>query len=220
MAARPQVPKAAVPVQVPGAGRRPGWRWFPWARVSRGPLPRPVPRPGGPFIPELTTPVPTTPWPGTGGGTSGVAAPARVPARPRHPLGSGWQSAKRLNGTEPPASPRPDQLQPQPPRATPRPGDPGPQPPSTHDPEEAESLGFLLGRKISIRGNLGQLSLAVPQPGLLIRAPLWSLCPSLHGWTTQLPGFSCPEQFDLVLPQIRVVFLWIFAFLDSQRKDI
>lgn len=46
---------------------------------------------------------------GTGDGTSGVAAPARVPARPRHPPGSGWQSAKRLNGTEPPASPRPDQ---------------------------------------------------------------------------------------------------------------
>lgn len=46
---------------------------------------------------------------GTPDGTWGVAAPAQVPARPHHPPGSGWQTAKRLNGTEPPAPPRPDQ---------------------------------------------------------------------------------------------------------------
>lgn len=83
---------------------------------------------------------------GTGGGTSGVAAPARVPARPRHPPGSGWQSAKRLNGTEPPASPRPDQ--PQPPRATPRPGDPGPRPPThPHSPQRPHPTPCGSGRR-------------------------------------------------------------------------
>lgn len=119
---------------------------------------------------------------GTRGGTTGVAAPAPVPARPHHPPGSGWQSAKPLNGMKPPAPPRPDRhslLAPSPALVT-------------RDPglcctrtllclaQEAERLLLLLGRKISGGGNFSQRSPAVPWPGL-IHALLWSPCPSLRG---------------------------------------
>lgn len=65
-------------------------------RGSRVGLPPcPVPQPGGPSVPGLTARVPTTPWPaGTGGRTSGVAAPALVPARPRHPPAGEWLAVR------------------------------------------------------------------------------------------------------------------------------
>lgn len=51
------------PFRCPARGGGQGGVGSRGARVSRGPLSRPVPRSGGPSIPGLTAPVPTTPWP-------------------------------------------------------------------------------------------------------------------------------------------------------------
>lgn len=116
------------------------------------------------------------------GGTSGVAAPAPVPARPHHPPGSGWQSAKRLNGTEPPAPPRPDQhslLAPPPARVTRDPGIPASAAPAPSClwPRRLSASGSSWGEKY-LAGNFSQHSPAGSHP----RSPVVSLPKS--AWLT------------------------------------
>lgn len=105
VAARPHVPRTEVPVQVPGAGRRPGWRWLSWARVSRGPLPRPVPRPGGPSILGLTARVPRTPWPA--GRAVGLREWPRPLGSPPGPATRRGVAGSPLSGSTGQSRPRP-----------------------------------------------------------------------------------------------------------------
>lgn len=206
VAARPPVPRTEAAVQVPRTGRRPGWCWLPRVRVSRGSPHRLMPRPGGPSVPGLTAPVPTTPWPaGSAVGHREWPRPLRSPPGPTTRRGV---AGSPLSGSTGRSRPHPHAQTSTASSRHPSPGDPGPGHPGLSWPRRLSASGSSWGGKYR-SGNFSQGSPAVPGQ---VSSPLpcglpAQVCVAGPGWTTQLQGFSCLGQFNLFLPQIRVFFL-------------